>query len=570
MMHRKLLVTSVLIAAAALVAACSSSGSPSSSSSGSTSSASSSSGSNTAPASSSGSSGTGTGSASSGASAPTGAVKTGGTLVVAISSQPKVLNTNYTYDGQAYYINSNIYSKLVRLDANTGKVYGDLATSWDASSDSKTYTFKLRQGVKWSDGQPLTADDVVWTFQDILRAGTAAYTYNLYSDVASVTAPDAQTVTFTLKQPDAIFLSHLSDYYGANILPKHIYDKGDPTTNPDNNAPVGSGPFVFQSAKPGQSITLARNPNYYGHLANLDTLVFQIIPNRDTAVAAVKTGEVGFSTTSPAFGQIPSLQKTSGVKIEQSPSNIMQWFAFNLRNPILAKKEVREAIISAINPVELNTQVYGGNATPAKGQMLSYVWAFDPTATQPAFDVAKANQLLDQAGYPRGSNGTRFTLRYSAWSTQVFGGPELGQVIKQELSQVGININLQVQDFSLFNEQVQKKHDFDLTGSGGLQGPDPSLLVNFIGTNGGRNVMGYSNPTIDQLFTDAAQTADKSAQQKDYSQIQTLVAADMPRMNLVEYPNWELYRADVHQLFWQAHADGDNVSLDLYNYVWIG
>lgn len=497
------------------------------------------------------------------------APKWGGTLVVGVYTDPKFLNVNYDFDGQAYYQNMNIYSKLVSYDYRTGKLHADLATSWDISADGITYTFHLRDGVKWHDGKPFSSADVVWTYSDLIREGEKAQGFRIIRSLKEVSAPDAKTVVMKLKEPDAIFLMGLAGYYGANVLPKHLYEGTDVRKNPYNFKPIGTGPFKLVEQVTGSHNTMEANPDYYGLGPYLDKLIFKVVPNLATMMSTLETGEVGYSAPSPPFGDVARLRSLPGLKVDEAPSQIALWTAFNLENPKFKDLRVRQAITQAIDPKALSTQVYAGLVKPSTATYISTVpWAYNANAKQPAYDPAAAEKLLDEAGFPRGADGIRFKTRYAAWISSIFGGPEMAQIMKQQLAKVGIEVTVEVAEFALFNEKIIKKRDFDMTGSGGPHGPDPSEFANFVGTGGTRNVMNYSNKRIDELFAMGRKTVNEEERKKIYFEIQEIIAKDLPRMNHIEYTYMRPYRSEFHDFWWQPVATQLKIGQDMYNLTW--
>lgn len=502
-------------------------------------------------------------------SSATATPKWGGELVVATAFDIATYQGNYANDSMAPYMNMNLFSKLVNYDDPTKTIFGDLATEWTVSDDGMQYTFTLRDDVTWHDGEKFSADDVAWTYSDLIERGEEVYTYPYISSIAKVEATSPTEVVFTLHKPNASFLMQIADYFAPVVLPKHIYEGTDPLTNPANQSPIGTGPFTFVEHVAGDRTVMKRYDDYFGGPAYLDRLIFRVFSNRATAIAAVRSGEVGYSAVSPAFAEAEVLGKTPGVKVDAVPAQIFQWFAFNMKNPILSKKDVRHAIAMAVDTEQLNDVVYSGLATPGKTITLSHSTFTDSTATQPSHDVDAANKLLDEAGYPRGADGNRFELRYTAWNTSIFGGAELAQVLRQQLAEVGIVLKIEVNDFSLFSERIYKKHDFDLNSVGGLHGPDPSTLEAFFLTTSSRNQMQYDNPEVDRLFTEARAELDDGKRLEMYHEIQHILAEDLPRVNLVEYSYLKPYRADVNNLWWFESAASEHVGQDQYHKTWL-
>lgn len=493
----------------------------------------------------------------------------GGTLVVSLSDDVSIFNQNYDAESRFPYMAANVFSKLINYDFPTQTMYGDLATEWKASEDGSTYTFKLRKDVKWHDGEAFDADDVVFTYQSILDQGSKATTYILYNDIKTVEAVDQHTVKFVLNGPSSVFLSRIADYSGAYILPEHLFGGDDPRAAAANQAPVGTGPFKFVEKVIGDHITLERNPEYFGQVPYVDKLVFRTIPNRSTAIAALKTGEINFSSASPGFAEISSLEKNERLNLQVTPSDIFQWINFNITRPIVSDVNVRKAIAMAIDTKQLNDVVYFGKAVAGDTIFRHDHWAADQSITQPGYDPEKAKKMLDQAGYPVKADGTRFTLNYTTWNTSIFGGPELSQVVKQQLKAVGIDVKLELNEFSVYNERVRVKHDFDMNASGGKHGPDPDVWAPFFTSTSSRNDGLYVNKKMDALFNEGRQVQGQDARKEVYKNVQQLLADDLPRINLVEYVDVRVTSADSRGYWWEKAATENQIAQDMYNGVWL-
>lgn len=513
----------------------------------------------------SGSSTAGSGGSGVSASGP----RYGGTAVLAIGQDVKTFNVNYVTDGQAYYIDNNIYSKLAIYDANYTDIHPDLATSWTASKDLKTYTFTLREGVKWHDGKPFTASDVVFTYKDILKYKDKAYTYKLYSNIVDVTAPDDHTVVFTLEQPGGNFLAEIADYYGAYILPEHIYQTGDPFTNPANTKPIGTGPFTFESQVHGGAITLVPNKDYYGTVPYLDKLVFQVVSNRPTAIAGVQSGQITYSTVSPTFGEVASLRSKPGLKVDVTQYPLIQYATLNVDNPILKDRRVRQALSMATDRDEINAQVFAGLATPSKDEYLSWSWSDKPPVRQPEFDIEAAKKLLDEAGYPAKAGGTRFSIGYSAFQTSIFGTVEIPQILKQQWAKIGVDLKVATYDYSLKQEMINTKRDYDIVSSAGIQGPDPSAIATSLITDGSLNISGYADTETDKLFDEGASLGTEDERAAVYQKLWKKLATDMPRLNFAEYVVVRPYQASSHGWPWTEEPMAKGLGGEMYNMVWL-
>jgi peptide/nickel transport system substrate-binding protein len=488
-------------------------------------------------------------------------------LVLSMNYEPKFWNINYDYDGGALYLNQNVLSKLVAYDYVTWELHPDLAESWEVSPDGLEYTFNLREGVLWHDGEPFTSADVKWTIDSLIEEGDAATAYKYVASVEEVQTPDDFTVVFKLKEPDATFMDGQAAYYGFNILPKHLYEGTDVRNNPHNFEPVGTGPFKLVEHVPGSHALMEANEDYYGPVPYYDEMVCRFIQNRPTAMAALEAGELDYSTSSPPPGEVARLQALPHIEVDATPALIIMWFGFNFDREELADQRVRQAIVHAIDRDEIASKLYLGSVEPANTPYISLVeWAHNPDARMPEYDPEKAEQLLDEAGYERGSDGTRFSLTYTAFIASIWGGPEQAEMIKQYLGDVGIDVTVEVLEFALFNEKIRNKREFDLVSSGGIWGPDPNEYYNFVGSNGVRNVMGYSNERVDELFELGKRTVDQDERKEYYYEIQEIVAEEVPLCPIIEYAYNRPYRTGLRGFWWQSEAVG-TVGQDMYNLV---
>jgi peptide/nickel transport system substrate-binding protein len=472
-------------------------------------------------------------------------------LVVAINSAPKFFNPNYLFDGACYYIAPNIYSKLVDYMAD-GTIAGDLAERWDVSEDALTYTFHLHKGVKWSDGKPLTSKDVVWSIKSIQTE--KGYGNAALDGIVGVEAPDEHTVRLTLAARNSSFLAQMAQRYGYVILPAHIYEGTDPRANPANLAPVSSGPYVVTGFVAGSHIQLDANPDYFRGPPKVRRIFFKFYAEYSAAVAEMRAGGLDLMLSSPPLSAMRQLEQTKGVKVDivNSQPELIVWIGFNYRNPALADVRVRRAIAHAINRDQINRVVYGGTNKVSDTAYLSTSEIWNPNARQPEFSVAKANALLDQAGFPRKSDGKRLRLRYTGFNAATGGAQQIGEVMKQQLAAVGIDLALETFDFGVFAEKILQKRDFDLTWSAGPHGPDPQLFTSFVTSKGGRNCMDFANEEVDKLFVQARQAVSMAAAKESYFRIQQIVAEELPRLSLLEWRKPMIYSSRFTDYWWQA------------------
>ncbi|HEY0258801.1 MAG TPA: ABC transporter substrate-binding protein [Lacisediminihabitans sp.] len=476
----------------------------------------------------------------------------GGSMVVAISSEPPSLNPMTSQVLPTWYVSNQILDTLVKYDSKF-KPQPWLAKSWDISSDGKTYTFHLRDGVKWSDGKPFSAADVIYTFQE---AGPKySNTYGLImSKLASLTS-SGDEVTFTFSQPVGAFMSYLGDP-NFSILPKHIYEGTDVANNPANMKPVGTGPFELKDWVQGDHLTLVRNPYFWdSSLPKLDRIEFKVVTNPATAIASLQSGAVQFVVSDIPPVNAKGLQNSSTVKLA-SPSVLARtldvWF--NLRKAPFNDLKVRQAVSLAVDRTRMVDNIAFGTTKAARSPLGSNSPYFDSTLPVLKRNLSKANKLLDEAGYPKKSDGTRFSfnLRVSTATDQFV---KTAEIVKENLADVGIDVQVQAQENTTTLDAVFKNWDFDAAIYSMPLGPEPSLqLPAWLGQVGINhayysNAGGYDNPQVDALAEKAQETVDVTARTKIYDQVQKLIMADLPMVPLWEPTFISGYRSTVQNAF---------------------
>ncbi len=448
-----------------------------------------------------------------------------GTLVVSQSGDPLSFNPNFQADDNSFVATLNLYDMLVMLDASYA-VLPALGQSWETSDDGLTVTFHLVEGATWHDGEPVTSADVKYTF-DTIRGDTAAIASAFLSPIVSIDTPDDATVVLNLSAPSPSMIPFLG-WYGTEILPAHIYEGTDWTTNPANQAPIGSGPFKFVSYEPGSRIELEANLDYWGEGPYIDSLVMSIIPDANTALQALLNGEVDVLTSNPPISQVATLQETEGIEVTIQPIPSFYYIAMNFKQEITANVDVRRGISQAINRQQIVDLALGGYpevATTFYPPSIAWAANTSPEAEVPQYDPAAAAASFDTAGYPA-TDGARFKLVFP-YFTDIAEYSDIATIIAQNLKDVDVDCELVALEFNTWNDRFTAA-DFDITLLGGLWGPDPNGLVIRVGTDGGINPFGYSNPDVDALLAEAAGTVDQDARAELYFQVQEILAQDVP------------------------------------------
>lgn len=388
----------------------------------------------------------------------------------------------------------SIYPTLTTYGADDFAPQPELAESWKSSPDKLTWTFKIRQGVQWSDGQPVTAEDAAYTYNRMMTDPAAATANgNFVENFESVQAKDENTLVIRTKTPQATMLA-----IDAPIVPKHVWSKVKDLANfPNDEMPiVGSGPFEVTEYETEQHVTLTANKDYWRGPPKISELQFVQFKNSDAAVQALRKGEVDVvqkltSTQFDALKDEPDIKTVKG-KGRRFYEMILNPGATNSENapigtghPALGDIRVRQAIDKAIDRKTLVNKVLGGYGEVGGGYLPpifdDYHWT-PPEQQQRDFNIQEANRMLDEAGYSRGSDGTRqtpdgkplnfdFVLHGSeAADTQV------GEYVKRWLSDLGIDVELQPVSDNQLNDRTTAG-DFDMVISGWSANPDPDYVL---------------------------------------------------------------------------------------------
>lgn len=484
----------------------------------------------------------------------------GGTLVAAISQDPGQLNPAITTSGAVHSASELMYNGLVEIDEE-GKLVPELAESWSVKSGD--YTFKLRKGVTWHDGRPFTSADVKYTFEDPLPKFHARARASLLDAVSSIETPDPHTVIFRFFKPYAAFLQQLN-VTEAPILPAHLYSGTDATRNPYNLKPVGTGPFVFESYRSGAELRLKANKNYFkSGLPYLDGVVLRVIPDAGNQLIALEAGEVDFlyGVNGADLSRVKANKSLSTLETLTNPggSNCIMSMSFNFDKPIFGDQRTRQAILQGLDRKQFVDRILFGQGRVANAPIASGIrFAHDKDLKIPGFDRAAAARLLDEAGWRQSGSGTRTALsvagvrdgtalRFRFLSFPTFS--LYGQLIKAQLGELGIDVQLETADAAPFADRVFVRRDFDTNVISYCNGTDPEIGVRRmydsaqIGPVAFSNSSAYRNATVTRLFEDAATRDAVTARSAIYSRIQQILVDDLPYIWLVETTATRVFRS---------------------------
>jgi peptide/nickel transport system substrate-binding protein len=469
----------------------------------------------------------------------------GGHLVEGSISDIANLNPIFSNDTASNTVRDMIYDRLLSYDP-AGNLIPNIATEVPkVDSDQVTYRFKLRNDVKWSDGQQFTADDVVFTFQLMFdpkyKAVTSRYRSQLEQYLASATAPDKSTVVFKTTSAYAPFLISFGT---LPILPKHVWETLQPAamnSSEMNQVPtVGSGPFLPVKWDKGAQYQLKRNDTYFRGKANLDSFIFKVVPDAVQVANQLKTGEIDVGQPDASvWDSLASAQNMNRVSYV-SPS-----FAYYIQNldpaktpkaAIFGDLQVRKALLTALDLTKVADKVYFGQAAPADSSVSSAQWVHTTPKTQYHYSIRNAEQMLDAAGWVKGADGIRAKggVRME-WELRTNSGNKVREtlitVLADQWKQIGANVATKAVQFPQLVTQLSQTREFEMILLGISEGLDPDTTQLWhsksIG-NGALNGMAYKNPKVDDLLDQAVKTLDREKRKGLYQQVQGILMEDLP------------------------------------------
>jgi peptide/nickel transport system substrate-binding protein len=481
----------------------------------------------------------------------------GGRLIVAADSEPKNLNPAIVASNGVFFISSKVVEPLAEAsyDGENG-LTPRLATSWEGSPDGLSVTFRLREGVTWHDGKPFTSADVAFSalkvWKPLQNLGRLVFT-----NLEAVDTPDDHTAVFKFSRPTPFQLIRNALPAVTSVVARHIFEgEADIGASPANNQLVGTGPFKLAEYKPGEYYRLERNPAYWGEgQPKLDEIIYRVLPDRAGAASALEAGEIHLA----AFSQVPlsdldRISRVDGIAVYSKGYEALTYqliVEINHRRKELADLKVRQAMAHAIDKDFVVRTVFLGYAKPSTGIIPQNAPEFyDPTVPTYPFDVAKANALLDEAGYARGADGVRFRLKLlpAPYFTET---KQFGDYLRQALAAIGIDAVIVNNDSAAHIKAVYTDHDFDLAVGPPVFRGDPAISTTILvrsGTPDGvpfSNQGGYANPALDALIDKANETVDVAARTELFKQFQKLVAEDLPLINVAEWGFTTVARTSV-------------------------
>ncbi|MGM0602576.1 MAG: ABC transporter substrate-binding protein [Bacillota bacterium] len=445
------------------------------------------------------------------------------TIRIATSSDALTLDPLMLSETPTLAVNFNIFEALVYLDENMDLQPG-LAKSWEAVDDT-TWTFHLREGVKFHTGEEMTAEDVKFSLERAKNHPKSQFK-SMVAEVESITVKDKYTVE--IKTP-----------YPAPILPRklkaaHIYSKKYVEANSDQhlqNNPVGTGPYTVESWEKDEEMVLTHFKDYWRGSAEIEKAVLKPISNPATRVAALLSGEVDVLFDLPVQ-DVEKVKTAEGVKVITRPDLRLIFLGMNTEEKPFSDPRVRKAVYHSINEDAIVEHVMNGHAYPAAQFYPDFVFGYNPDVERLPYDPEKAKELLAEAGYPNG-----FTIQLDSSNDRYINDGQTAQAVAIQLAKVGINVDLNVQTKSAhFDKVLSRNTDFYLLGWSNTNGDGSGSLESLLHTPtdkyGRFNLGNYSNDELDSVVEKAARTIDEDERLKLMQKAVKIAADDAAQIPL--------------------------------------
>ncbi len=440
-------------------------------------------------------------------------------------------------DSTSHEIAGLVFNGLIKYDKDV-HIVGDLAESWEISRDGLVITFHLRKGVRWHDGKPFTAHDVLYTYQVTVDPKTPTAYAGDFLKVKKAEVLDDHTFRATYDRPFAPALMSWS----VGILPRHLLEGRDITTSPLGRHPIGTGPYRFKEWVAGQKIVLVSNPDYFEGRPYIDGYILRIIPDTATMFLELRANGIDRMGLTPLqfTRQTENNLFRENYRKYRYLSFAYTYMGYNLKNPLFADKRVRQALAHAVNREEIIDGVLLGLGKPATGPYKPGTWAHNPNVRTYPHDPEKAKALLAEAGWRRTDGGflekDGKPFEFEIITNQ---GNEIrakcAEIIQRRLAEIGIRVKIRVIEWAAFVNDFINKRKFDATILGWTIPMEPDLYDVWHSSKTGPqelNFVSFRNDEVDALIVRARETFDQPLRKRCYDRIQEILAEEQPYLFL--------------------------------------
>ena len=469
-----------------------------------------------------------------------------------LGAEPSTLNPITSSDLYASNVQAYVIETLLNRNDDTYEWEPSLATSWEISKDKKQFTFKLRPGVKWHDGKPLTVEDVKFSFDVIFDPNyDTAHLRPYYESIEKAEVVDPQTIRFTAKN---MYWGNFDQVATLNVIPKHIYE-GKKAEGALNKTLIGTGPYILDKYDQGNRIVLKKNTDWWGNTApeykgqyNFPQIVLRFVKEENVALEMLKKGDLDYEDFRPEVyvnkAEGPEWGKSvAKVKTQNSAPKSYGFIGWNMKNDLFKDRDVRVALAHLFNRKLVIEKFLYDMAVPASGP-IHVTSPYANTAVKPIeYDPKKGLELLKKVGWDdKDKNGVlektingkktefRFTLMTANADTMKYY-----TVFKEDAKQVGVDIEIKLLEWNSFVKLLdeQKFDAVTLAWGGGAVDPEPKQIWHSSSAvAGGSNFISYKNPKVDQLIDEMRGIFDREERIKKFQQIFALIAEDAPYLFL--------------------------------------
>lgn len=467
----------------------------------------------------------------------------GNNLVVALDQEPAILN-QFIVGGDLAATN-NIAIGIVEspLQIMPDLSLRPLLTDGMPEvlqDDPTVIEYRLKDGLNWSDGKPLTSADARWTYEQQVKKGNQILTRFGWEDVERFETPDEQTVRITFSEAFAPWVSLLAGT-ATQILPKHVYE-GEDFNKAMNDELVGSGPFKLREWKKGQSVTVERNENYWGERAPLESITYRFIPDTNSLVAALQSGEVQFIYPPPDIGLLERLEDIDGARVEYKAGTVYEHITFNVEK--VDNLKIRQAVAYGINRDQAVNQILKGQVSPLNSFLVPEQKPYaTPAWAKYTQDQNRARQLVEEAK----SEGASTTITFSTTSDARLR-ETLQEVIRQQLGDVGITVEIDNSSADTFFGERTPGGDFQMGEWAWLANPDPTSTTLFASDQippNGQNYARYKNAEVTDLLKQSDRAVDEGERAGLLRQAQELIADDLPMIPMYQRPEYYAWSEEL-------------------------
>lgn len=456
---------------------------------------------------------------------------------IRINNDPDFLDPHMAQASITFQMILNIFDGLLVGDTD-GTLKPSLAEDYNVSEDGLTYTFTLREGVTFHNGDPLTVEDVQYSFERLMGTETGEPLSSNFDNIASLDAPDEKTFVIKLKEPNSAFLSYLTALHSA-IIPKSNDGK-------HNENPIGTGPFQYSSYSPENNMVLVKNENYWKEgLPYLDKVTFTFQPDDQTALLSLQAGEMDIV----AVGSHRVQEVENQFNIQYQDSNSVLLVGYNQQREPFNDVRVRQAINYAVNKDDVIEAAFSGYATKLGSNMSPAAGEVHKEGLEDAYvrDVEKAKQLLADAGYADGFSTTLSISSHAALYTNV------AQVVVENLKEVGIDVEIEVVEWGVWLERIYQGRDYDMTIIDFTGELSPYETIERYQSNASGNFFNFTNPEFDGLMKDVLSESDIDRQTEIYHRAQEILSEEAAAVYLADY-----------QIIWALNPDLEGYKLYPY------